>query len=143
MQYLRFEIFLHNPNKIIIEKNSPVFAGTSFVGQTKKTYMNFIEVILLSDNEHVLPIKSDFFYCDARGKGKPMLISCKLNHQNHDLKNKIGDIVFTSGLGGIYPENIKIGNLVSINKIDSSKTSLKIKLIADPLNENLFGVIKI
>ena len=55
------KIFLHNPNKIKIEKNFPVFAGNSFVGQTKKTYMNFIEVILLSDVEHVLPIKSDFF----------------------------------------------------------------------------------
>ena len=43
------KIFLHNPNQVKIKQNSSVFAGESFVGQTKKTYMNFIEVILLSD----------------------------------------------------------------------------------------------
>ena len=84
--------------------------------------MNFIEVILLSDREHVaLPIKSDFFYCDARGKGKPMLISCKLNHQNHDLKNKIGDIVFTSGLYGIFLKDVEKGFNIKIISITSNE----------------------
>ena len=40
------KIFLHNQNKITIENNLPVFAGKSFVGQTKNTHMSFIEVIL-------------------------------------------------------------------------------------------------
>ena len=76
------KIFLHDPSKTTIETNLPVFAGKSFVGQIKKTYMSFIEVILLSDIEHVLPVKSNFFYCDARGKGVPMLISCKIKNDN-------------------------------------------------------------
>ena len=108
---------------------------------TKKTYMNFIEVILLSDREHVLPIKSDFFYCDARGKGKPMLISCKLNHQNHDLKNKIGDIVFTSGLGGIFLKDVEIGSISEIISITSNEIEVVITLKTNPLEENFYGII--
>ena len=135
------KIFLHNPNKINIEENFSVFAGTSYVGQTKKTYMNFIEVILLSDREHVLPIKSDFFYCDARGKGKPMLISCKLNHQNHDFKNKIGDIVFTSGLGGIFLKDVEIGFISEIISITSNEIEVVITLKTNPLEENFYGII--
>ena len=135
------KIFLHNPNKINIEGNFSVFAGTSFVGQTKKTYMNFIEVILLSDREHVLPIKSDFFYCDARGKGKPMLISCKLNYQNDDLKNRIGDIVFTSGLGGIFLKDIEIGTISEIVSITSNEIEVVITLKTNPLEENFYGII--
>lgn len=135
------KIFLHNPNKINIEANFSVFAGTSFVGQTKKTYMNFIEVILLSDREHVLPIKSDFFYCDARGKGKPMLISCKINYQNDDYKNRIGDIVFTSGLGGIFLKDVEIGTISEIISITSNEIEVVITLKTNPLEETFYGII--
>jgi cell shape-determining protein MreC len=125
------KVFLHNPNKIKIEKNFPVFAGNSFVGQTRKTYMNFIEVILLSDTEHVLPIKSDFFYCDARGIGKPMLISCKLN--DNDFENQIGDTVLTSGLGGIFLKDVEIGFISEIFPITSDEIEVVITLKTNPL----------
>ena len=133
------KIFLHNPNKIKIEKNFPVFGGNSFVGQTKTTHMNFIEVILLSDTEHVLPIKSDFFYCDARGIGKPMLISCKLNAD--DFENKIGDIVFTSGLGGIFLKDVEIGFISEIFSITSDEIEVVITLKTNPLEENFYGIL--
>lgn len=135
------KIFLHNPSKINVEGNISVFAGTSFVGQTKKTYLNFIEIILLSDTEHVLPIKSDLFYCDARGKGKPMLISCKLNYQNNDFKNKIGDIVFTSGLGGIFLKDVEIGFISEIISINANEIEVVIALKTNPLEENFYGII--
>ena len=51
-------IFLQNTKNVSMEKNAPVFAGSSFIGQTKDSYLDFIEVILLSDTNHVLPIKS-------------------------------------------------------------------------------------
>lgn len=133
------KVFLHNPNKIKIKKNFPVFAGNSFVGQTQKTYMNFIEVILLSDTEHVLPIKSDFFYCDARGIGKPMLISCKVN--DNDFENQIGDIVLTSGLGGIFLKDIEIGFISEIFPSISDEIEVVITLKTNPLEENFYGIL--
>ena len=133
------KVFLHNPNKIKIEKNFPVFAGNSFVGQTRETYMNFIEVILLSDTEHVLPIKSDFFYCDARGIGKPMLISCKLN--DNDFENQIGDTVLTSGLGGIFLKDVEIGFISEIFPITSDEIEVVITLKTNPLEENFYGIL--
>ena len=39
-------IFLQNTKNASIKKNVPVFAGNSFIGQTKNTYLDFIEVIL-------------------------------------------------------------------------------------------------
>tara|TARA_Y100001935_G_C17269582_1_gene491153 strand:+ start:54 stop:899 length:846 start_codon:yes stop_codon:yes gene_type:complete len=135
------KIFLHNPNKINVGENVSVFAGSSFVGQTLKTYLDFIEIILLSDTEHVLPIKSDFFYCDARGKGKPMLISCKLNYQKDGFKNKIDDIVFTSGLGGIFLKDVEIGFISEIIPINANEVEVVITLRTNPLEENFYGII--
>ena len=135
------KIFLQNLNQVQVLENTPVFAGSSYVGQTKSTYLNFIEVILFSDTKHLLPIKSNFFYCDARGKGKPMLISCKLNKNIDDFQNKISDAIFTSGLGGIFLKDIEIGNISAINSISINEIEIVITLKINPLEENFFGII--
>jgi len=134
-------IFLQNLKQVQVAENTPVFGGSSYIGQTKNTYLNFIEVILLSDTKHLLPIKSNFFYCDARGKGKPMLIACKLNKNIDDFQNKIGDSIFTSGLGGIFLKDIEIGVVSAINSISINEIEVVITLKINPLEENFFGMI--
>ena len=136
----KHRIFLEN-NNVPVGKNVPVFAGESFVGQTKGTYINFIEVILFSDTNHVLPIKSNFLYCDARGKGKPMLISCKLNKNNKDSKNHIGDPVYTSGLGGVFLKDVEIGTISSITPFSPNEVEILITLKANPLEETFYGIM--
>ena len=134
-------IFLQNINNVSAEKNVPVYAGGSFVGQTKDSYLGFIEVILLSDTSHVLPIKSNSFYCDARGKGKPMLISCTLDQNNENVKIQIGDAVYTSGLGGIFFKNIEIGFVSAINTVSINGIEVLITLKTNPLEETYYGMI--
>jgi len=134
-------IFLQNTNNVSAGKNVPVFAGSSFIGQTKDTYFHFIEVILFSDISHVLPIKSNFFYCDARGKGRPMLISCKLNKNDGDFKNQIGDSVYTSGLGGIFLKDIEIGFISAITSFSIDEVEVLITLKVNPLEETFYGIM--
>ena len=134
-------IYLQNLNQVQVAENTPVFAGSSYIGQTKNTYLNFIEVILFSDTKHLLPIKSNFFYCDARGKGKPMLIACKLNKNIDDFQNKIGESIFTSGLGGIFLKDIEVGVISAINSISINEIEVVITLKTNPLEENFFGMI--
>jgi rod shape-determining protein MreC len=135
------KIFLHNPNEVEIGKNVPVFAGNSFIGQIKNTYLGFIEVILFSDTKHILPIKSNFFYCDARGKGKPMLISCKLNKENDNFEIQIGDLVYTSGLGGIFLRDIEIGFISSISQVSMNEIEVIVTLKTNPLEETFYGIV--
>jgi len=135
------KIFLQNLKKIKINENLPVLAGDSFIGQTTKNYLNFIEVILFSDTNHVLPIKSNFFYCDARGKGKPLLISCTLNKHNDVFKNQVGDSIYTSGLGGIFTQDIEVGSISSVNFISNDEIEVEITLKANPLEEIFYGIM--
>ena len=134
-------IFLQNSNQVQVGENTPVFGGSSYIGQTKNAYLNIIEVMLFSDTKHLLPIKSNFFHCDARGKGKPMLIACKLNKNIDDFQNKIGESIFTSGLGGIFLKDIEIGFISAINSISINEIEAVITLKTNPLEENFFGMI--
>ena len=135
-------VFLQNAHDVSVDKNIPVFAGSSFIGQTIDTYLNFIEVILFSDTRHILPIKSNFFYCDARGKGRPMMISCKLNKSDKDFKNQVGDTVYTSGLGGIFLKDIEIGSISAINTVSINEIEVLVTLKINPLEETFYGMMR-
>ena len=135
------KIFLQNPQKIQIKENLPVLAGGSFIGQTSKQYLNLIEVILFSDSNHVLPVKSDVFYCNARGMGKPLLISCSPKINIKDLGSKIGDSIYTSGLGGIFIKDTKIGFISDISLDSAGEIEVVITLLGNPLEENFYGII--
>ena len=135
------KIFLQNPQKIKIKENLPVLAGGSFIGQTSKQYLNLIEVILFSDSSHVLPVKSEIFYCNARGKGKPLLISCSPKKNIKDLGSKIGDSIYTSGLGGIFIKDTEIGFISDISLDSAGELEVVITLLGNPLEENFYGII--
>ena len=134
------KLFLNNPDKKLISTNLPVMAKESYVGQTRKNHMNFIEVILFSDAEHLLPIKSSSFFCNARGRGKPLMISCVVNTEESALTN-VNDSIFTSGLGGVFMPNIKVGEIIEINSLSIDESEVIIKLIDDPLEQTLFGIV--
>ena len=104
---------------------------------------NYKEVMLLTDVSHSLPIKnvSEDFYCNARGSGMSDYLICNYNPLISNKEMEIGQNFLTSGFGGIYPKDIKIGILEDIKVIDSNNTELKIKLSSNPLDSILFGVI--
>jgi len=54
-------LYLKNPQKLKVSANLPVANGNSFIGQTSSTDINLIKVILLSDTDHILPVKINNF----------------------------------------------------------------------------------
>ena len=125
-------------------KEAAVFNLNGIIGQVVGNGSQN-EVILLTDTKSSIPIKSSKgdFFCNATGSGKADLIICTYSQLVWMDEHKIGDSFYSSGLGGVYPKDIKLGELTSIEIIDSSSTKIEIKLIASPLDTDFFGVIKI
>lgn len=137
----RHILHLQNSDQFDISINLPVAVEKTFIGQTSSKHLNLIEVILFSDISHILPVKINELYCNAQGAGKPLLMKCLVNK---DLK--ISEIqenvkVMTSGLGGIFPKDIRIGRVLSINKISSKTFEIDIALDGNPLDYNYFGIL--
>ena len=70
-----------------------------------------------------------------------MLISCKLNQNNENFKNQIGDTIYTSGLGGIFLKDMEIGFISSIKSFSINEVEVLITLKASPLEETLYGIM--
>ena len=134
-------LYLKNPQKLKVSANLPVANGNSFIGQTSSTDINLIKVILFSDTDHILPVKINNSFCNAKGAGKPLLITCKAITNLEFLKIRNNDPVFTSGLGGVFPKNISIGRVININNSVSNESNITIALDASPLKSNYFGVL--
>ena len=122
---------------------SIVFNTEGLVGQIIDE-SEFYEVLLLTDISHSLPIKlnSSEFFCNAKGSGRSEYIICTYNPLLWTEEIKENQIFYTSGLGGIYPKDIEVGYVSSIEIIDSTQINIEIKLLANPLNGNMFGVLK-
>ena len=122
---------------------SIVFNTEGLVGQIIGE-SKFYEVLLLTDISHSLPIKlnSSEFFCNAKGSGRSEYIICTYNPLVWTKAIKENQIFYTSGLGGIYPRDIEVGYVSSIKVVDSTQTNIEIKLLANPLNGNMFGVLR-
>lgn len=134
-------IFLQNPQKIKIQEHLPVIAGETFIGQTTKNYLDLIEVMLFSDTSHILPVKSNSFFCNAKGRGKPLTIFCKLDENLSNFNGNVGDNIFTSGLGGVFTKDIEIGLISDVNSTSPDEVEVIIKLKANPIEENFYAII--
>lgn len=120
-----------------------VFNVSGIIGQIIHTN-KYSEVLLLTDISHYTPIKSSTndFFCNAQGSGRSEIIICTYNPLVEDQEIIAGHIFYTSGLGGIYPKDIEIGQVDKVIKIDSTTVELEIKLSANPVSNDLLGVIK-
>ena len=133
-------LYLRNPNELNVDVNLPVSNGQTFVGQTSGGGLSLVKVILLSDASHILPIRVKNFYCNASGAGIPLMIRC-LVPQNSELSTlKINDLAFTSGLGGVFPNNVQIGRITSIINKTIGEHEVMVRLDGDPLKQNYFGI---
>ena len=102
-----------NSDNLYVE--SIVFNTEGLVGQIIDE-SKFYEVLLLTDISHSLPIKlnSSEFFCNAKGSGRSEYIICTYNPLVWTEEIKENQIFYTSGLGGIYPKDIEVGYVSSI-----------------------------
>ena len=100
------------------------------------------EVLLLTDIDHVMPIMSGNHFCNARGSGKPGKITCSYNNKVWQEKVSTGQEFYSSGMGGIYPKGILIGNVSDIREVEENFIEFDINLVSSPIVKNVVGVLE-
>ncbi len=98
-----------------IREGMPVVASEGVVGRIVKVARNSSRVLLLTD--HAGGIAAVVQRSRARGvvtgKGGD---SCSLEFSQRGEDVKIGDIVLTSGIGGVFPKGLPIGEITMVKK---------------------------
>lgn len=157
--YIKAEIAFFDPNmffcctkhRLFIKTESDyknlneavVFNEIGILGQiisSNKIY----EVMLFTDLNHSLPIKNKYedFFCNAKGMGLPDQITCNFNFSMWNSDLKIGDKIYTSGMGGVYPKNILVGEIIEITKENEEIAKSIISLVNNPIKSNIYGIYR-
>lgn len=127
---------------ILKEKNDDLKVGMAvinkdaLIGVINKTYDNYSEVSLITNNSTSISVKINDSYGILEKKNNKLIISGLTNQDNV----RVGDKVYTSGLGNI-PSSIYIGEIRQIDNETVAKTC-ELKLGTNLNNLNFLIVIK-
>ncbi len=124
--------------RVLINKGtrSDVFRGQAAIdangilGQVTRVGPYSAEIILISDPEHAIPVQVNRTGARsiALGTGRSGLLSLPYLPQNTDVI--VGDLLVSSGLGGVYPPGYPVGKVTAVTR-DSGQPLLEVE--AEPL----------
>jgi rod shape-determining protein MreC len=110
--------------KIVIDKGSqqevqagqPVIDGAGVVGQVTRVYPWLAEVTLVTDKGHLVPVLNtrNGLRGVLGGTGNDGALELKFVPLNADYEN--GDQLVTSGIDGVYPAGLPVGQVVNIER---------------------------
>ncbi|MFC1512470.1 rod shape-determining protein MreC [bacterium] len=102
-----------------IKKGSPVIVGSEplpeLVGQVIETGRNYSKILLITDSNSSVSAFLSFADIDGVVEGKNETV-LTMKYVPSELDVKKGDVVITSGLGGIFPYGIYIGKVYETEK---------------------------
>ncbi len=124
--------------RVLINKGtrSGVFRGQAAIdangiyGQVTRVGPFSAEIILIADPEHAIPVQVNRtgVRSIALGTGRSGLLSLPYLPQNTDVI--VGDLLVSSGLGGVYPPGYPVGKVTAVTR-DSGQPLLAVE--AEPL----------
>ncbi|MCL1887131.1 MAG: rod shape-determining protein MreC [Betaproteobacteria bacterium] len=98
-----------------IVAGQPVIDESGVIGQVTRTFISTSEVTLLTDKDQAIPVQSvrTGVRSIAYGRGQPGYLELHFMEANADIQP--GDILVTSGIDGLYPPGLAVGEVIDFN----------------------------
>ena len=113
---LRQRLLLNRGQTNGVFKGQAVLDDKGLIGQTVHVGPWSAEVILITDPEHAVPVRIERtgLRTIAVGAGDTTSLALPYLPGNADIKS--GDLLVTSGLGGVFPEGYPVARVTSVNR---------------------------
>ena len=122
-----------------IKVNDVVISELGLVGRVSNRSLTTAEVLLIHDIRSSIPIVSESSSLHATLRGDGLERKGQLKYVKKTAKFSVGEKVYTSGLGEIFPSGIIVGEIYSINDpADSEFLEIEISFSQTPLNRDYF-----
>ncbi len=130
-------------SKQIVKKDSAVVSEQGLAGRLSSIGFSSAEVLLVQDIRSSIPVVSSDSSLHATLEGKGLGRNGKLKFIRKTAEFSAGERVYTSGLGGIFPDGILVGEVVSVtDPVDSEFLEVEIFFYSDPVNQDYFLIYK-
>jgi len=127
----------------VVKKDSAVVSEEGLTGRVSSVGFSSTEVLLVQDIRSSVPVISSDSSLHATLEGKGLGRNGKLKLISKTAKFSVGERVYTSGLGEIFPDGLLVGEVVSvIDPVDSEFLEVEISFYSDPVSQDYFLIYK-
>ena len=102
-----------------VYEGQPVIDSKGVVGQIQDVGSNTARVLLISDQSHGIALRAERNDIRVLAQGTGEIGKLQLMFVPHSSELAEGDLLMTSGLGGVYPEGYPVARIQRINRDES------------------------
>lgn len=102
-----------------VYEGQPVIDSRGVVGQIQDVGSNTARVLLISDQSHGIALRAERNDIRVLAQGTGEIGKLQLMFVPHSSELAEGDLLMTSGLGGVYPEGYPVARITRINRDES------------------------
>jgi rod shape-determining protein MreC len=126
----RQRVLINKGTRAGVFRGQAAIDASGIYGQVTRAGPFSAEIILISDPEHAIPVQVNRTGARsiALGTGRSGLLSLPYLPQNTDVI--VGDLLVSSGLGGVYPPGYPVGKVTAVTR-DTGQPLLAVE--AEPL----------
>ena len=126
-----------------VEVNDVLLSPNGLLGKIKSLGLYSAEIIVLHDVRSSVPIVTEKSKLHGNLKGSGIERAGNIEYIKKTASYELGEKVYTSGIAGIYPEGIFVGEITSIDDLtDSEFLKVEVSFMQSPFNQDFYLIYK-
>ncbi len=117
----RHRVLINKGANASVYKGQAVLAADGVFGQVDRAGLGAAQVILITDSEHATPVQVNRNGLRTIAVGTGEIAKLTLPFLTVDSDVKVGDLLITSGLGGIFPAGYPVAEITKVER-DAAET---------------------
>ena len=132
-----------NSREEAFTKNNAVLSEKGLLGRVISQGLLNAEVMLVQDSRSLVPVVSSSSRLHAILQGSGLSRLGHLNNIKKSAEFKIGEELYSSGLGGVYPSGYPVAKIKTIkDNPDSEFLDIQVSFLQSPIDQDYFLVKK-
>jgi len=132
-----------NSREEAFTKNNAVLSEKGLLGRVISQGLLNAEVMLVQDSRSLVPVVSSSSRLHAILQGSGLSRLGHLNNIKKSAEYKIGEELYSSGLGGVYPQGYLVAKIKTIeDNPDSEFLDIQVSFLQSPIDQDYFLVKK-
>ena len=132
-----------NSREEVFTKNNAVLSEKGLLGRIISQVLLNAEVMLVQDSRSLVPVVSSTSRLHAILQGSGLSRLGHLNNIKKSAEFKIGEELYSSGMGGVYPPGYPVAKIKTIkDNPDSEFLDIQVSFLQSPIDQDYFLVKK-